>query len=472
MANIIRKILLVEDDEQYGTMVKMQLGLAGFEVVHVPVAAAALERIGKDEFDLILTDILMPGMSGLDMLEGLSQRGNATPVIVMSAFGSIDTAVQAIKLGAYDYVNKPAAKDELVLAIRKLEEREALRRKVIFLEERLRSEARFGEIIGRSEKMVEVYGLIKKVAPFRTTVLIAGDSGTGKELVARAIHLYSTRNDEKFVALNCGAIPEHLLESELFGHVRGAFTDAHSDRKGLFEEADKGTLFLDEIGELPLALQVKLLRTLQDGEVRRIGSSKATTVDVRVVAATARNLKDDVAAGRFREDLYYRLNVVQIPLPKLRDRLADIEPLVTHFVSKTNGRLGTSIRAVDGEAMKALMAYPWPGNVRELENVIERAAVLAEGQVITWESLPDHVALARRERLVDLSKDLSIKKAVRQIEEQHIRSALIKTGGNRTRAAQLLEISHRALLYKIREYEIDVPHAGPISSSSPPVSIP
>ncbi len=457
MTSVIRRILLVEDDDQYASLVAQQLSQANFQVTWVARADVALDRLAQDQFDLVLTDILMPGMSGLDFLDALGRQGLGTPVVVMSAFGSVDTAIQAMKRGAYDYISKPFKKDELILAIRKLEEREALRRQVVGLELKLKSEERFGEIVGRSEAMTEVYSLVTKVAQFRTTILVSGESGTGKELVARAIHARSPRQGS-FVALNCGAIPEHLLESELFGHVRGAFTDAHSDRKGLFEEADGGTLFLDEVGELPQALQVKLLRVLQDGEVRRVGATKSTKVDVRVLAATARDLQTEARAGRFREDLYYRLNVVQIRIPALRERIGDIEALVRHFVEKTNGRLGTSLSGVDSEAMKSLMAYSWPGNVRELENVIERAAVLAEGNVITLHNLPDAVTRSRRERVERDADDLSIKKAVRDLETRFIRAALLKTGGNRTRAAQILEISHRALLYKIREYEINVPH--------------
>ena len=457
MANLIRRILLVEDDDQYARLVKTQLIGAGFEVERAPAALEALDLVEAEEFDLVLSDILMPGMSGLDMLEELGQRGATVPVVVMSAFGSMDTAIQAMKRGAYDYVSKPFKKDELILAIRKLEEREVLRRRVVTLEEQLRETEQFGEIVGRGPAMREVFSLVTKVSQYRTTVLITGESGTGKELVARALHSHSPRTAERFVALNCAAIPEHLLESELFGHVRGAFTDAHADRTGLFEEASGGTLFLDEIGELPLPLQVKLLRTLQDGEVRRVGSSKPTQVDVRVVAATAKNLEEEVAGGLFREDLFYRLNVVQVRLPPLRERISDIEALVTHFIEKTNDRLGTCITGVDGQAMKVLLAYRWPGNVRELENIIERASVLAEAHVLTWENLPEQLVNSRRERAARDSQDLSIKKAVKELESDYIRSALIKTGGNRTKAALILEISHRALLYKIRDYAIDIP---------------
>ena len=457
MSGIIRRVLLVEDDDQYATMVSRQLETAGFEVVRAANARAALEYLAAESFDLVLSDILMPGMSGLDMLDELSQRGLTAPVVVMSAFGSVDTAIQAMQKGAYDYISKPFKKDELILAIRKLEERESLRRQVISLEERIRYEERFGDIIGNSEVMKRVYSLVQKVAPFRTTVLVTGESGTGKELVARAIHQASPRCNAAFVALNCAAIPENLLESELFGHVRGAFTDAHADRKGLFEEAADGTLFLDEIGELSMPLQVKLLRALQDGEVRRVGSSKATTVETRVVAATARDLEGEVATGGFREDLYYRLNVVQVKLPPLRERLSDIEALVRHFIEKTNLRLGTKVTGVDERAMKALMAYDWPGNARELENVIERASVLSDGDVLAWESLPDQVAQARSDHRPRDPEDLSIKRASRALETAYIRAALLKTGGNRTQASRILEISHRALLYKIQDYGVDIP---------------
>ena len=459
MSTVIRKVLVVDDEEDFADVLSRYLEKSGMECATASSGKEALKMLEEQQFDLILSDILMPGMSGLDMLTELQNRNVQAPVIVMSAYGSLDTAVEAIKKGAYDYVSKPfRTMEEVLLTIRKLEEREALKRKVVFLEKKLRKEETFGEIVGNSSSMREVYSLVQKVAQFKTTVLILGESGTGKELVARAIHDQSARKDEQFMAINCAAIPSHLLESELFGHVRGAFTDAYTDRTGMFEEADGGTIFLDEMGELPLPLQVKLLRTLQEGEIRRVGATKSVKVDVRVLAATAKDLEAEVAAGQFREDLFYRLNVVQIPLPPLRERLADIEPLVRHFIAKTNQRLGTSIEAIGKEALDALMAHSWPGNVRELENSIERAAVLAEGNVIERENLTDQIAAARRKGWESSATDLSIKKAGRDLERRYIRAALIKTGGNRTHAAQLLEISHRALLYKIRDYDIDIPH--------------
>jgi len=315
----------------------------------------------------------------------------------------------------------------------------------------------FEEMLAKSDAMRLIFRTIAKVADFKTTALITGESGVGKELVARALHGRSERKDGPFVAVNCGAIPDNLLESELFGHKRGAFTDASSDRAGLFEQADGGTLFLDEIGELPLALQVKLLRVLQDDTVRRIGDSRDLKVNVRITAATHRDLTAEVAAGRFREDLFYRINVLHIHVPPLRERREDIPLLIDHFLQQNNLRLGTSIRAVSPDARRLLMEYSWPGNVRELENTIERAMVLSEGDVLTEVDLPDRIHQARDPIRLQLSSgELSIKKTSRVIEEVLIRRALQQTKGNRTRAAQLLEISHRALLYKIKDYQIDL----------------
>lgn len=303
--------------------------------------------------------------------------------------------------------------------------------------------------------MQDIFRTIAKIADFKTTVLISGESGTGKELVARALHQRGARRSGLFVAVNCGAIPENLLESELFGHRRGAFTDATSDRRGLFEEANGGTLFLDEIGELPTALQVKLLRVLQDETIRRLGDTKDTKVDTRIVAATHRDLTAEVKAGRFREDLFYRLNVLPILVPPLRARREDIALLIDHFVARNNARLGTTIRGVDPEARRLLMEYSWPGNVRELENTIERAMVLSDGDLLVAADLPERVREARDPVQVQLaSGELSIKKTTRIIEETLIRRALQKTKGNRTRAAEALELSHRALLYKIKDYKI------------------
>jgi len=375
---------------------------------------------------------------------------------VMSAYGNMDLALEAMKGGAYDYVSKPFKPDEIVLTLKKAEEREALRRENRALKEQIQKDAQFESILSKSPRMLEIFRTITKIADFKTTVLIAGESGVGKELIARAIHTRSTRKSSPFVAINCGAIPENLLESELFGHKKGAFTDANADRRGLFEEADGGTLLLDEIGELPLALQVKLLRVLQEEHIRRLGDTKDTKVDVRIIAATHRDLAAETKAGRFREDLYYRINVLPLSIPPLRERREDIQMLIDHFVVRNNARLGTQIRGLTSEAKKLLLDYAWPGNVRELENTIERAMVLCDSDVLDSGDLPDRIREALDAVQVHLaSGELSIKKTVHAIEEILIRRALQKTGGNRTRAAELLEISHRALLYKIKDYKVE-----------------
>jgi two-component system response regulator AtoC len=360
-----------------------------------------------------------------------------------------------MKAGAYDYVQKPFKPDEVVLTLRKAEEREALRRENRALKEEIRKEYKFEDILAKSSNMQDVFRTIAKVADYKTTVLITGESGVGKELVARALHRRSHRSGAPFVAVNCGAIPENLLESELFGHKKGAFTDAVHDRRGLFEEAHSGSLFLDEIGELPLGLQVKLLRVLEDEKIRRLGETRDLTVDVRIIAATHRDLQAETKAGRFREDLFYRLNVLPIHVPPLRERREDIPLLIEHFIHRNNSRLSTALRGLDTEARRLLYEYSWPGNVRELENTVERAMVLADGDSIVAHDLPERIREARDPVQLQLaSGELSVKKTVRVIEEILIRRALQKTKGNRTRAAEILEISHRALLYKIKDYQI------------------
>ena len=373
----------------------------------------------------------------------------------MSAYGSNDLALEAMKAGAYDYLSKPFKPDEVVLVLRKAEERETLRRENLALKEQIREGNQYESILAKSQQMVDIFRTISKVADFKATVLISGESGVGKELVARALHSRSARKGFAFVAVNCGAIPENLLESELFGHKKGAFTDATSDRRGLFEEANGGTLFLDEIGELPLPLQVKLLRVLQEETIRRVGDSKDMKVDVRIVAATHRDLAAEAKAGRFREDLFYRINVLAIAIPPLRSRREDIGLLVDHFLARNNARMGTRIRGLSLEARKLLHEYGWPGNIRELENTLERAMVLAEGDMLEIGDFPERIREALDPVQMQLaSGELSIKKTNYAIEEILIRRALTKTKGNRTRAAEILEISHRALLYKIKDYKI------------------
>jgi two-component system, NtrC family, response regulator AtoC len=449
----MRRVLVVDDEENIRVVLKTLLKRTGYEVETAANGEEALAAVDSFGPDFVLTDVRMPKMGGLDLLTTLKAKNSDATVIVMSAYGNVEAALEAMKLGAYDYVQKPFKNDEIVLVLRKAEEREALRRENRALREEIRKENKFEDLLARSQGMQDIFRTVTKVADYKTTVLIAGESGVGKELVARAIHARSSRTAARFVPVNCGAIPENLLESELFGHKRGAFTDATSDRRGLFEEADGGTLFLDEVGELPLPLQVKLLRVLQDEVIRRLGDTKDVKVDVRIVAATHRDLGAEAKAGRFREDLYYRLNVLPILVPPLRDRRDDIPVLLDHFLARNNARLGTHIRGVDPEARRLMMEYSWPGNVRELENSVERAMVLAESEWITAQDLPERIRESRDPIKMQLaSGELSIKKTTRIIEEVLIRRALQKTRGNRTRAAQVLEISHRALLYKIKDY--------------------
>ncbi|MEB2311760.1 MAG: sigma-54 dependent transcriptional regulator [Sorangiineae bacterium] len=451
----MRRVLVVDDEENLRLVLRTLLRRHGYEV---ETAASGEEALGLvDSFgpDVVLTDVRMPKMGGLDLLATLKAKGNDATVIVMSAYGNLDLAIEAMTAGAYDYVQKPFKPEEVVLALRKAEERESLRRENRVLREEIRRENKFEDILAKSEKMQEIFRTIAKIAEYKTTVLVTGESGVGKELVARAIHRRSSRRGGPFVPVNCGAIPENLLESELFGHKKGAFTDAIADRRGLFEEATGGTLFLDEIGELPLGLQVKLLRVLEDEKIRRLGETRDLKVDVRIITATHRDLAAETKAGRFREDLYYRLNVLPIHVPPLRERKDDIPLLIEHFVTRNNVRLGTSIRGLDTEARRLLYEYAWPGNVRELENTIERAMVLAESEQLVASDLPERVREARDPVQMQLaSGELSVKKTMRIIEELLIRRALQKTKGNRTRAAEVLEISHRALLYKIKDYAI------------------
>jgi two-component system response regulator AtoC len=451
----VRRVLVVDDEENLRVVLRTLLRRHGYEVETASSGEEALGMVDSFGPDVVLTDVRMPKMGGLDLLSTLKAKGNEATVIVMSAYGNMDLALDAMKAGAYDYVQKPFKPDEVVLTLRKAEERELLRRENRALRDEIRKEHRFDDILAKSARMQEIFRTITKIAEYKTTVLVTGESGVGKELVARAIHRRSSRRGGPFVAVNCGAIPENLLESELFGHKKGAFTDAVHDRRGLFEEATTGTLFLDEIGELPLGLQVKLLRVLEDEKIRRVGETRDLQVDVRIITATHRDLQAETKAGRFREDLFYRLNVLPIHCPPLRERRDDIPLLIDHFVAKNNTRLGTSIRGLDTETRRLLYEYAWPGNVRELENTIERAMVLSEGEQIIAADLPERIREARDPVQVQLaSGELSVKKTTRIIEEILIRRALQKTKGNRTRAAEVLEISHRALLYKIKDYQI------------------
>jgi two-component system, NtrC family, response regulator AtoC len=454
---IPKKILIVDDEENFRHMLSVILKKEGYDVETASNGEEALQKIAATSPDQVLCDIRMPQMDGLEFLSEVQKRGMDATIIMMSAYGTLDIAIEAMKLGAYDYISKPFKPDEVILTLRKAEERERLRKENELLRKEVRKEYSFENIISKNEKMQKIFEIIQKVAHYKSTILITGESGTGKELVARALHYHSDRSQKPFVPVNCGAIPENLLESELFGHIKGAFTDAIRTKKGLFEEADTGTLFLDEIGELPAQLQVKLLRVLQEGEIRRVGDSKAIQVDVRIIAATVKDLTKEVNEARFREDLYYRLNVLPVHIPPLRERKEDVPLLVNHFLAKNNQNLNKNVKGIDHKALEALMNYPWYGNVRELENTIERAMVLTDKDSIEPENLPMEVQnFQNRVEIAPLDEEeCSIKKAAKVMEMNLIKKALKRTKGNHTHAARLLEISHRALLYKIKEYGIN-----------------
>jgi two-component system response regulator AtoC len=450
-------ILIIDDEENMRHMLSVMLVRQGYRIELAADGEEGLSCLLNNVYDYILCDIRMPEMDGKTFLVRALELHVTAPIIMMSAYGTVETAVECMKRGAYDFISKPFKKDEIVMVLKKAEERELLKEENQHLREVAAGRFSYGGILSRNSRMQEIFTQIKKVADLKTTILVLGESGTGKELVARAVHQNGRRSQKPFVAVNCGAIPVNLLESELFGHIRGAFTDASNDKAGLFEQADGGTLFLDEIGEMPPALQVKLLRVLQEGEIRRVGGSVSKKVDVRVISATSRDLSADVGGGRFREDLFFRLNVFILQLPPLRERVEDVPFLAEHFLRRHSRGNDSQELRIEPDAMRSLMAHRWPGNVRELENVIERACILCEGGRITSSCLPPSVRLPDESGPGESANDenLSIKKAEDAIERKLIRKALAKTGGNRTQAAKILEISHRSLLYKLKEYGID-----------------
>ncbi|HUF12912.1 MAG TPA: sigma-54 dependent transcriptional regulator [Longimicrobiales bacterium] len=450
-------VLIIDDEPGLRQTVSMILGEEGYDVTVASDGEEGLRKALDIRPDLILCDVRMPRLPGLEFVERYRAEGGEALVIVMTAYGSTQLAVDAMKLGAYDYLPKPFSADQLVLTLKKAEERESLRREVRRLRGEVTVGRRYGEIIAKSPAMSKALETATKVARYPSPVLVSGESGTGKELVARLIHEESDRSGASFVAVNCGAIPENLLESELFGHVKGAFTGADRERTGLFEEASGGTLFLDEIGEMPPSLQVKLLRVLQEGEVRRLGENRDRKVDVRIIAATNKDIDEEVRDDNFRRDLYYRIAVVPIHLAPLRQRREEIPLMAAHFVATYNERLRLSVRGVEPEAMKLLLEYHWPGNVRELENTIERAMVLTDRDRIAVDDLPGHVRvpIAPLDQ-GDLGDDeLSVKKHTASLEKRLIQKAIARTGGNKTRAAELLDLSARALLYKMRDYGLE-----------------
>ena len=445
------RILVVDDEPGLRQSLRLILADEGHDVADAASGDDALARARAEPFDVVLCDVRMAGMDGLGFLRRFRAEGGSALVIMMSAYGNEASAIAAMKEGAYDYLPKPFRPDEVILTLRKAEEREGLRHEIAGLRAQLDGGPGERGVIGESAAMQEALKLVARVAEHATTVLITGESGTGKEVIARAVHRASLRTGRAFVAINCAAIPESLLESELFGHVRGAFTGATADKAGLFETADGGTLLLDEIGEMPLPLQAKLLRVLQESEIRRVGDQRTKKVNVRVIAATARDLAADAAAGRFREDLYYRLAVVTIRLPPLRERREDIAPLAHHFIARLARRFGRTLKAAP-ETLTWLAEQEWRGNVRELENSIERAAVLSAGETL---QPSDFESQGRGAPTGAPGEVEPLHVAVERAERAAIVSALAQANGNRRTAAQLLDVSLRTLFYKIDRYGIE-----------------
>ncbi|MFP4349162.1 MAG: sigma-54-dependent transcriptional regulator [Thermodesulfobacteriota bacterium] len=456
-----KSLLIIDDEENMRHMLTTLLTRFGYTVDTASDGYQALQKVSSSQYDFVLCDLKMPNMGGMEFLKTARDHLAATTVIMMSAYGTIDSAIEAMKQGAYDYISKPFKTDEVYLALKKAEERESLKRENFWLKEQIRSiqeSYTFANMVGKSKPMQAVFKMSVKAAQYDTTVLILGESGTGKELIARGIHYEGSRAQKPFIPINCGGIPESLLESEFFGHKKGAFTGADRNKKGLFEEADGGTIFLDEIGELPLNLQVKFLRVLQESEIRPIGDSSTKTVDVRVIAATAKNLEEEAKDGAFRQDLFYRLNVFPITLPPLRERTEDIPLLSRHFLNRYNQTLSKEIEGISSEAMSIMLRHPWPGNVRELENVIERAVILSDEKIIPAENVPitPQTAAGCPTLSNELMEGFSLKEAQKRLEKQLIIKALTATRGNRTKATQLLEISHPSLLSKIKAYNISL----------------
>ncbi len=447
-------ILVIDDDKAMRHMLRLVLEREGYRITEAESADLGLKLIRQEKFDAILCDIRMPGTDGLEFLARPQVSACDAVIIMMSAYGSIDTALECMKRGAYDYISKPFKPDEVLLTLKKAEERLVLERENRQLRKNLdqtRGQVSPADIVHRSRSMQTILQQVEKIAASEASVLICGETGTGKELIAQALHQTSPRKNKPFLAINCSAMAPGLLESELFGHVRGAFTGADRNHQGLFAAADGGTLFLDEIAEMPLALQPKLLRVLQENEIRPVGSNRNEKINTRVIAACGVSLKERVSENRFREDLYYRLAVIDLLIPPLRERPEDIEALTHHFLAEITNREGLPLPPLPPNDLALLQGYHWPGNVRELKNFIEKAIIFSRPGEINFTHLPSE----RRDMLRDDNADLSLKNTIRRIEQDYILRALKRTSGNRTKAAQILEISLRSLMYKIKEYGIE-----------------
>ena len=454
------RMLVVDDEKSMREFLEIMLTKEGYEVHTAANGKEALSLARKDLFDLAILDIRMPKMDGIETLRHLKEISPDTLVLMITAYASTDTAIQAMKEGAYDYITKPFKIEEIKMTIKKALENKSLQAENTLLRQVVEDKYRLGNIIGNSSKMQRIFELVKKIAPTKTNILISGESGTGKELVAKAIHYSSPRKNDPFVILNCGAIPENLLESELFGHMRGAFTGAVSNKRGLFEAAHGGTIFLDEVGELPLPMQVKLLRVIQDREFTRVGGTDPIRVDMRIVSATNKDIEEAVQKGEFREDLFYRLNVIHMRLPNLKERKDDIPLLAQHFLNQFSRELGKTIRHITPEAMKCLINYDYPGNVRELQNIIERAVALESSEALTTQNLLSYMDekrdLTRGDITLDIPKDgIDLEQVVEDLEKTLILKALEKTKGIKKRAAELLHINFRSMRYRLEKYGLN-----------------
>jgi len=450
MTNKRYRILVVDDDLEMCGLLSDVLSQEGFSALTISQSLEASKTIKKEEFDVIVTDLRMKGLKGLDLLQEAKRVAPLTPVIIITAFGTIESAIQAMKMGAYDYITKPFQIDEFVLTVKKALENRLLKKEVVRLRKEVESRYHFHHLIGKSPSMQSIYDLIERIGDSTSNVLITGESGTGKELVARAIHYNGIRKEGPFIPINCAAIPETLLESELFGYKRGAFTDAKTDKKGIMVEAAEGTIFLDEVSEMSPLFQAKLLRVIEEREVRPLGDTSFYPIDVRIISASNRDIENLIHQGRFREDLYFRMKVIDIELPPLRERREDIPLLVGHFINQFGNKPNRKVSGVSEEALRILINYSWPGNVRELENIIQRAIALCRHEVILPEDLPSSMLREPDEESL-LEKGLHKKYTLDQLEKEYIKKVLIDAGGNKSKAAEILGLDRKTLYRKIEE---------------------
>ncbi len=458
--NSLDKILVIDDELSMREFLEILFQKQGYQVESAASGEEAIERIESENYHLIICDIMMPRVSGMEILKRAFELNPNALVIMITAYASPENAVEAMKLGAYDYITKPFQVDEIKLVVAKALEKSRLLEENLRLRQEVESRYMFRNLVGASQPMQEVFDLIRKIAPTKANVLVLGESGTGKELAAKAIHYNSDRGDKPMVTVNCGAIPSELLESELFGHLKGSFTGAYHDKRGLFEAAHQGTIFLDEIGEMPLNIQVKLLRAIQEKTFKPVGGIKDKTVDVRVMAASNRELYESVQKGEFREDLYYRLNVIQIRMPPLRERMDDLPLLVDHFINRFRDEIGKEVNGISEKALSILQEYDWPGNIRELENTIERAISLAYSDTIMPDNLPEKLTSGKRDaappsKFSVPEEGMEMEKYLEDIERMLVEEALQKSGGVKKRAAELLGISFRSFRYRLEKLGIE-----------------